>query len=116
MKRQTKGRKLKREYGQRKALIHSVARALFINEKIKTTEAKAKEIKVFAEKMITKAKKGDVASKRYLAACFSQDVAKKISAEIAPRYKERHGGYTRVIKLGPRKSDGAKMAILELVK
>ena len=116
MKKRKKGRKLSRKTGQRKALLRSLARELFLREKIKTTEAKAKELSVFAQKEITKAKKANLASRRLLAKNFSPKIVKKIVDEIAPRYKERRGGYTRVIKLEPRKSDGAKMAIIELVK
>lgn len=116
MKRQMKGRKFGRGYDQRKALIKSVARALFLHEKIKTTEAKAKEICPFIEKIITHGKDGDVAAKRHIAKYFSQEITKKITEDIAPRYEKRNGGYTRIIKLGARKSDGAEMAIIELVK
>lgn len=115
MKRQVKGKILSRDYGQRKALIKSVSRALVLSGKIKTTEAKAKAIAPFVEKMITKAKANDVAAKRYLARFFEASVAKKMTDEIAPKFKERKGGYTRIIKLGARKSDGAKMAIIEFV-
>ena len=79
-------------------------------------EAKAKEISALAEKFITRAKKQDLSSRRILAKYFSKNLVKKLVEEIAPRYKERKGGYTRIIKLGPRKSDGARMAIIELVK
>jgi len=116
MKKRKKGRKLSRKTGQRRALLKSLARELFLKEKIKTTKAKAKELSAFAEKLITKAKKASLASRRLLARNFSPKIVKKIVDEIAPRYKERKGGYTRIIKLGPRKSDGAKMAIIELVK
>ncbi len=115
MKKRKKGRKFSRESDQRKALLKSLARELFLREKIKTTEAKAKELSGFAEKQITKAKKATLASRRLLAKNFSPGVVKKVVEEIAPRYKNRKGGYTRVIKLGPRKSDGAKMAIIEFV-
>lgn len=110
-----RGRKLSRKRDQRKALLKSLATALFLKEKIKTTEAKAKEIAPIVEKFITKAKKGDLNSGRHLARFFVPKVVKKLVDEIAPRYKDRPGGYTRIIKLGPRKSDGAKMAIIELV-
>jgi len=116
MKKLKRGRKLSRKRNQRKALLKSLARALFLNEKIKTTEAKAKEVRMFAEKLITRARKGDLASRRILAKYFSKNIVKKLVDEIGPRYKKRKGGYTRIIKLGPRKSDGAKMAIIELVK
>lgn len=87
-----------------------------MKERIKTSQAKAKEVSGFAEKIITRAKKGDLAQRRFLAGLFSSALAKKLIEEIAPRYKERKGGYTRIIKLGPRKSNGARMAIIELVK
>jgi len=87
-----------------------------LKEKIKTTEAKAKEVQRIVEKFITWAKKGDLASKRLLARFFSLEVVKKLIDEIGPRYKERKGGYTRIIKLGARKTDGARMAIIELIK
>jgi len=111
-----KGRKLSRKRDQRKALKKSLARSLFLYGRIRTTEAKAKEIRIFSEKMITKAKKADLNSKRYLARYFSKDLVKKTIDEIAPKYKSRPGGYIRIIKLGPRKSDGAKMVIIELIK
>lgn len=116
MKKRKKGRKLSRKSDQRKALLRSLARELFLKEKIKTTEAKAKEVRGFAEKQITKGKTGNLSSRRLLAKNFSPKIVKKIVDELAPRYKERKGGYTRIIKLEPRKSDGAKMAIIELVK
>jgi len=116
MRKRKKGRKFSRKKDQRKALLKSLARELFLKERITTSEAKAKEISGFAEKKITQAKIGDLHSRRLLAKFFSPEIVKKIINDIAPRYKERKGGYTRVIKLGPRKSDGAKMAIIELVK
>lgn len=111
-----KGRKFSRERDQRRALIKSLISSLFLKERIKTTEAKAKEISRFAEKFITKAKRGDLASRRILARYFTKKIIKKLISEIAKKYKERKGGYTRIIKLGQRKIDGAKMAIIELVK
>ena len=116
MKKRKRGRELSRKKGQRKALLKSLARALILNEEIKTTEAKAKEASRFIEKFITRAKKNDLASRRHLAKFFSPQIVKKLIDEIGPRYKERKGGYTRITKLGPRKSDSSKMAILELVK
>lgn len=109
-------RKLSRKRDQRLALIKSEVSALILHEKIKTTQAKAKEISRFSEKLITKAKKGDLISKRLLSRFLTPQLVKKILEEIGPRYKERQGGYTRIIRLGPRPTDGAKMAILELVK
>jgi len=116
MRKLKKGRKFSRERDQRKALLKSLAVNLFLREKIKTTEAKAKGLSSFAEKLITKSKKGDLASRRILVRYFPKKIVKKLVNEIGPKYKERKGGYTRVIKLGPRKSDGAKMAIIELVE
>ena len=80
------------------------------------TLAKAKEISSLAEKQIEKAKVGDLNSRRLLARKLSPEIVKKLVNEIAPRYKERKGGYTRIIKLGQRNSDGAKMAIIELIR
>jgi large subunit ribosomal protein L17 len=96
--------------------LRSLARELFLKEKMMTTEAKAKEVSILVEKQIEKAKTGSLHSRRLLAKKFSPEIIKKIVNEITPRYKERKGGYTRIIKLGPRKSDRAKMAIIELVK
>jgi len=116
MRKRQKGRKLNRERDQRKALLKSISRSLLLHKRIKTTEAKAKEISGFTEKLITRAKKGDLASRRLLLKIHSNDVVKKLIDEIGPQFKDRPGGYTRIIKLGPRKSDGAKMAIIELVE
>jgi large subunit ribosomal protein L17 len=116
MRKRKKGRKLNRKSAQRKALLRSLARELFLREKIKTTLAKAKEVSVFAQKQITKAKKNNLSSKRLLTKYFSNKLVKKLTDEIAPRYAKRKGGYIRIIKLEPRKSDGAKMAIIELVE
>ncbi len=116
MRKLKKGRKLSRKSGQRKALLKSLAASLFLQEKIKTTEAKAKEVSALSQKFITRAKKGDLAARRILASSFSKSLTKKLVEKIGPRYKERKGGYVRIIKLGPRKSDGARMAIIELVK
>jgi large subunit ribosomal protein L17 len=96
--------------------LKSLASVLILKEKIKTTEAKAKEISPFVEKQISRAKIGDLASRRLLAKFFSPKIVKKLVNEIGLRYKDRPGGYTRIIKLGQRKSDGARMAIIELVK
>ena len=116
MRKLKKGRKLSRKKDQRRALLKSLARALFLTEKIKTTEAKAKELRPFAEKIITTAKKQNLSSQRTLVKYFSKDLVKKIVDKICPRYKDRKGGYTRIIKLGPKRDDGARMAIIELVK
>jgi len=115
MKKLQKGRKLHRESGQRKALLKTLATSLILRGKITTTEAKAKEVAPFLEKKITRSKTGTIAARRYLAQFFSAKTVKKLMDEIAPKYKERKGGYTRVVKLGQRKSDSSKMAIIELV-
>ena len=116
MRKRKKGRKLNREIGQRRALLKTLASSLLWREKIKTTEAKAKEVSGFVEKLITVAKKKDLASQRRLACFFSPTLVKKLITELGPRYKARKGGYTSIIKLGRRQSDGAKMAFIELVQ
>lgn len=116
MRKRKLGRKFGRKRDQRKAFIGSLISALMLKEKIKTTEPRAKEISGIAEKFITRAKKDNLANRRLLAGFFSDHIVKKLFTEIGPRYKERHGGYTRIIKLGPRKTDGSKMAIIELIK
>jgi len=109
-------RKFSRKRDQRRLLFKSLAREFFLKGKIKTTEAKAKQISTFLNKQISRAKAGNFHSRRLLAKQFSPEIVKKIVNEIAPGYKERKGGCTRIIKIGPRKSDGAKMAIIELIK
>jgi|SRR3989344_2050184 len=116
MRKRFKGRKLSMKKGPRKALLRSLTNNFFIYEKIKTTEAKAKELRPIAEKHITRAKKNDIASRRILLKTLNPKTLKKIIEEIAPKYKDRNGGYTRILKLGPRDSDGAKMVIIELIK
>lgn len=116
MRKRKKGKRLSRKTDQRRALLKIITGALLEKEKIKTTEVKAGEVSIFAEKQITIAKKGDINAQRLLSIYFTPKIVKKLIAEIAPRYKERKGGYTRIIKLGPRKSDGAKMVFIELVK
>jgi large subunit ribosomal protein L17 len=92
-----------------------LATALILKEKIVTTEAKAKELSPFVQKKITRAKKGDMAARRYLSTLFSAKVVKKLMEDVAVRYKERKGGYTRITKMGQRKSDSSKMAMIQLV-
>jgi large subunit ribosomal protein L17 len=116
MRKKSRGRKFNRERDQRKALLKSVAQALVLQEKITTTLAKAKEAAIYIEKKISYAKKGDLASRRMLSRYFMKKAVDKLITEIGPRYKARKGGYTRVMKLGPRKSNAAEMAILEFVK
>lgn len=116
MRKRKKRRKLSRKRDQRRALLKSLARELLLKEKIKTTEAKAKELKSFVERFIERAKEKNLTNIRYTQRFFAKEVLKKLFNEIGPRYKERKGGYTRIIKLGPRKSDGAEMAIIELIR
>ena len=116
MRKLNKGRNLSLKIGPRTALLRVLVNNFFMHEKIKTTEAKAKELRSIAEKMITKAKKVNLANRRLLARDLTPIMTKKIIDEIAPMYKDRQGGYTRIIKLGPRHSDSAKMVIIELVK
>ena len=108
-------RKLGRDSSARKALFRSLLTSFFAHERIETTEAKAKEVSGLAEKMITLAKKGDLHARRQVLVWVDEEVTKKLFDSIAPKYAERHGGYTRVLKLGPRRGDAAPMAILELV-
>lgn len=108
-------RKFHRPSAQRRSLLKGLASQLFLREKIKTTQARAKELKSFAEKFITRAKKGDLATRRYLLRFFPKKIVKKLIEEIGPRYQKRPGGYTRIIKLGERRSDGAKIAQIELI-
>lgn len=105
-----------RPKNQRVALVKSLVTGLFMHEKIMTTEAKAKELRMTAERFITRAKDNTLANRRVLAATLSPVVLKKLFDEIAPRYKGRQGGYTRIMRMGPRKSDAAQMVIIELVK
>jgi large subunit ribosomal protein L17 len=99
-----------------KLMLGGLAASLFEHEKVQTTEAKAKALRPVAERLITFAKKGDVHARRQVLRVVSdRDVVHRLFSEIAPRYAERDGGYTRILKLGPRKGDGAPMAILELV-
>jgi large subunit ribosomal protein L17 len=110
------GRKLGRDSAHRKALYANLACALIENGRIKTTEAKAKEVRPIVEQMITLGKRGDVAAHRQAVAFLrSKDAAHVLFAEVAPRFGDRPGGYTRVVKLGPRQGDAAPMAYLELV-
>lgn len=115
MKHKAKGRKLGRRVNERRALLRSLAVNLFRDEKIKTTEAKAKELRPYAEKIITKGVKGDLANRKLVISKVGAVAAKKVFEKIAPKYKERAGGYTRIVKLPRRKGDAAKMAIIEFV-
>jgi len=111
-----KGRKFHRTRDQRKAFLKILGRNLILKESIITTEARAKELKSFIEKKITKAKKQDLSAIKYLRKYFSEEVVRKLVKEIAPFLKERKGGYTRIIKIGQRESDGARMVKIEIIK
>ncbi|HEU65540.1 MAG TPA: 50S ribosomal protein L17 [Chloroflexi bacterium] len=117
MRHKVAGRKLSRPTEHRWALYRSQVAALLTHEKIVTTEAKAKEVRSLAEKMITLGKDGSLASRREaLAFITDKKVVDKLFTDIAPGYTERSGGYTRLLKLGPRPGDSAPMVKIELVK
>ncbi|MEK4231111.1 50S ribosomal protein L17 [Solibacillus sp. FSL H8-0538] len=123
-------RKLGRTSSQRKALLRDLATDLIINERIETTEARAKEVRKAVEKMITLGKRGDLHARRQAAAFIRRELVTTTDAEgneatsfalqklfddVAPRYTERQGGYTRILKVGPRRGDGAPIVVIELV-
>jgi len=109
-------RKLGRPTSHRKALLRNQATDLFRYEKIKTTEPKAKEVRAFAERLITLAKRGDLHARRQvIATLYDVQIAHKLVDELAPRFADRQGGYVRLLHLGPRRGDAAPMAQLELV-
>ena len=109
-------RKLGRNTGARKALIKSLLSSFFKHERIETTEARAKELRKFAEKVITLAKRGDLSARRQAINLVADvDVVHKIFEEIPEKYSDRAGGYTRIYKLMPRRGDAAPMVIIELV-
>ena len=119
MRHHNKNKKFGRDRKQRKALYRSLSIALIKSEKIETTEAKAKALRPYVEKLVTKAKKGDLATRRLLNSKLGSggDLAvKKLIEDLAPRYKERPGGYLRIVKIGNRiGADGAPMAVVEFV-
>ena len=109
-------RRLGRKSEHRRALLRNLVTALFQYERIETTVAKAKEARRFAERMITFGKQGDLAARRHVATFVTKpEVVSKLFSTIAPWYAERNGGYTRIVKLGPRQGDNAPMARVELV-
>jgi large subunit ribosomal protein L17 len=114
MRHLNQGRKLSRTSAHRKALFRNLVLALVKHERIKTTDAKAKELRRYADRMVTLGKRGDLAARR-LAFAFmqSRDAVKRLFDEIAPRFKERNGGYTRVVKFGFRRGDAAPLSIVE---
>jgi large subunit ribosomal protein L17 len=116
MRHQRAGKKLGRDSAHRKALYSNLAGALIEHGRIKTTVTKAKAVKPFAEQMITLGRRGDLHARRQATAFLrSRDVVHHLFAEVAPRFKDRPGGYTRIVKLGPRQGDSAEMAYIELV-
>jgi large subunit ribosomal protein L17 len=116
MRHRVAGRRLKRSRGDRRALFRNLITELFRHERIRTTEAKAKAVRGEAERLITLAKRGDLHARRQVLRTITDpQIVKRLFDEIAPRYQERPGGYTRLVKLGPRLGDAAPMVILELV-
>lgn len=117
MRHQYKGRKLGTDFAHTKAMKKSLAQALFTNDRIKTIESRAKEIRPLVDKIITWAKKGDLHSRRLaIAALGDKELVREIFEKVAQgQFQDRQGGYTRIVKLGPRKGDNAPMVIMELV-
>ena len=116
MRHAKQGRKLGMESAHRKAMLGNMVCSLIEHGRIKTTVSKAKEAKPLAEKMITLGKRGDISARRQAVARLrSKDVVHMLFAEVAPKFAERPGGYTRIIRIGPRKGDAAEMVFLELV-
>lgn len=116
MKHLKKNRKFGRSADYRKSFLSNLVNALVLKERIRTTEARAKEIKLFVEKSISRAKNNTLANRRLLLKRFNPKTVNKLFLNLAPRFKERKGGYSRIIKLGLRKNDSAKMVIIEFLK
>jgi len=116
MKKHVFGRKLKRDTNERKALFKNLLTSLVLNDRIETTEAKAKAIRAAADKLITKAKKGGITAKRALEADVHAPAVVKLIDDLAGRFTKRQGGYTRIIKSGKRVADNAAMVIMEWVE
>jgi len=110
-------KKLGRDTNQRKALLRGLATSLILHERIKTTEAKAKAIRPVVEKLVTRARENTIANRRLLLSKLggSENVVSKLLEVVGPHFKERAGGYTRIIKISPRKGDNAQMALIEFV-
>ncbi|MCK4350861.1 MAG: 50S ribosomal protein L17 [Candidatus Krumholzibacteria bacterium] len=116
MRHRRKGRKLSRTASHRRAMLSGLAQQLFLEDRIVTTLAKAKELRPYAEKLVTRAKKGDLHSRREaLKKLKKKEVVDRLFQEVAPSFADRNGGYTRIVKLGFRKSDAADIALIELV-
>lgn len=117
MRHNIRGRKLGRTSAHRTALFRNQLASLVEHERIVTTVAKAKEMRSIAERVITRGREDSVSARRWVRRWLpNRDHVSKVFDEIAPRYSDRNGGYTRVVRLGPRKGDGAEMAVLELVE
>ncbi|SRR3989344_4213817 len=116
MKHRKKNRKFGRAADYRKRFLWNLTGNLILKEKIKTTEARAKEIRKVAERAITRAKNDTLANRRLLLKFTSVKIINKLFKELSPRFKERKGGYTRIIKMNTRKNDGAEMVLIEFVK
>ena len=116
MRHRKKGRKLQRTASHRRAMLRNLATSLFRHERIETTTAKAKELRPYAERLITLARRGDLHARRLVARKIQdREVLGKLFDEISARYTERPGGYTRILKLGNRKGDAAEISLIELV-
>jgi large subunit ribosomal protein L17 len=116
MRHRAKGRQLSRTASHRRALLNNMAASLFAHERIVTTEAKAKELRPFAERLITLARRGDLHARRLVERRIKdRETLAKLFREIGPRFAARPGGYTRILKLGHRKGDGADVARIELL-
>lgn len=115
MNHRVKGRKFKRTHSQRKALLKHLAEAFILQKRIETTTAKAKELSVFVEKLVTCAKQGDLTSTKAIHGTLADEAAKRLIGEVAPKYADRQGGYTRVVKIGQRQGDAAEMSVIEFV-
>lgn len=117
MRHRKKGRQLSRSPSHKKATLRNMATNLFRHERLRTTKAKAKELRPYAEKLITLAREDSVQARRRAARKIAdREILGKLFDDIAPRFADRPGGYTRILKLGPRKSDSAEMALIELVE
>lgn len=116
MRHRKKKNKLTRSKDQRRILLRSLVSSLILKERITTTESKAKKLKPFLEKTISRARKDTLANRRLLLKDFSERVVSKLFKELGPRYQNRPGGYSRIIKISPRKTDSAEIAIIELIK
>jgi large subunit ribosomal protein L17 len=116
MRHRVKGKKLRRDTAHRRALLRNLVTSFLEKERIRTSLAKAKAARPLAEKMITLAKRDTLnARRRAIRFIFREAVVKKLFSELGPRFSERPGGYTRIVKIGPRRGDGADMALLELI-